>query len=1002
MPERARIEEIAEQTLTLPAEQREAFLDQACGGDNDLRQALKARLADKAAISLAISDTDFVLEDIEDGDTIGPFRILQRLGEGGMGVVYLAQQDAPIQRRVAIKVVKLGMDTKEVLGRFNMERQALALMSHPNVAAVFDAGATEKGRPYFVMEYVAGVPITEYCDQHRLSVPDRLSLFVQACQGVQHAHQKGIIHRDIKSSNVLVTEKDSRPLVKIIDFGVAKSTQQKLVDNTIYTALGVIIGTPNYMSPEQAGANHLDLDTRTDVYSLGILLYELLVGRLPFDPDTFRNKPYAEIQRVIREVDPPTPVARLAQSEDSARVAHLRHTDLRQLRRNLRGDLSWIVQRATEKDRNQRYPSVSALAEDIGRFLEHRPVEARRHGLIYQTRKFVQRHKRLAVAAAIVFFSLAIALTQALISRHRIAQEAAMAEATNALLTQVLSASDPNLPAHRDQITVAQVTHELEASLDRGDAFIRSPELSRAFFLGLAPQLEEKLRQTLGEVYSGLEQWQESERNLGKAAQLSETINGPLAAMTLRAKAMHANAVWRLGERERAIQELEPIIAFADKRDLSDDQLRAVIKAMSSMSYIVFGQSSDKALEWQERALSASLERFGAADEVSINELMQVSALHQGKDHFKRAVDLARQAQEAAGRLQPPHPDLLVLTASNLGLMLSQDVSSAPEEGIALCELAVRHARDTYGEKHIISAKASLALGRSLLARGWSARALEALQSSRQVYAQLFGEQSPRVQAVDSLEGIAMMDLDRLEQANELFEKQIAQYLAAGDHLHEMVTRFNLAGTLSLSGKPGDALASAKQAADGLKTESDSSTQVDARVAQVDPLIVLGKLDEAKELLKQAISIDPNDVAILFYSAMIAMRQGDLGAAKDQIMAATRQGQVPYKISLGQCLLLQAEVNLRLGNRTDALRDARLAIDRRTTMIGPDDWWISYGKLIEHIAAGETEAQDLPSIIKTIRQNGRPNTLEGQNAESLIREHLPKFSKNPQAAGKSS
>jgi serine/threonine protein kinase/tetratricopeptide (TPR) repeat protein len=342
-----------------------------------------------------------------EGDHFGAYRILRLIGEGGMGSVYLAEQLHPIQRRVALKVVKLGMDTRQVVARFESERQALALMDHPNIAHVYEAGTSERGRPYFVMEYVDGVAITHYCDQHLINNRERLELFGLVCLALQHAHQKGVIHRDIKPSNVLVTEQDGKPFPKVIDFGIAKATDQRLSEYTAFTQLGNFAGTPEYMSPEQADLSSRDIDTTTDVYSLGMLLYELLVGALPFDGRWLREAGMAELLRIIREDDAPTPSDKLTgMGEMAAEVARFRRTDPVTLRRQLTGDLNWIVMKALDKDRCRRYPSVSELAADIHRHLDDQPVLASPPGRLYRARKFVRRHKASVTAALLIAVSL--------------------------------------------------------------------------------------------------------------------------------------------------------------------------------------------------------------------------------------------------------------------------------------------------------------------------------------------------------------------------------------------------------------------------------------------------------------------------------------------------------------------------------------------------------------------------------------------------------------------
>jgi serine/threonine protein kinase/WD40 repeat protein len=355
---------------------------------------------------------------------IGPYRILTVLGQGGMGVVYLAEQEHPIRRKVALKVVKVGMDTREVVARFDTERQALALMSHPNIARVLDAGTSDEGRPYFVMEYVPGIPITDYCDRNRLSTRERLALFITVCQAVQHAHQKGIIHRDLKPSNVLVAIEDGRPVPKVIDFGIAKATHQRLTEQAVFTRHGVLIGTPEYMSPEQAEPGRLEVDTTTDIYSLGVMLYELLVGVLPFDADTLRKAAYAELVRIIQNEGPARPSLRVTGlGAHALDMAKRRDTDVPSLRKQLRGDLDWIVLRALEKDRTRRYASASEFAADIERHLADEAVMASPPSAAYRVQKFVRRHRLGVAAATFVVASLAAGLAVSTWSFFRVRAE---------------------------------------------------------------------------------------------------------------------------------------------------------------------------------------------------------------------------------------------------------------------------------------------------------------------------------------------------------------------------------------------------------------------------------------------------------------------------------------------------------------------------------------------------------------------------------------------------
>src|SRR5262245_43460799 len=342
-------------------------------------------------------------------EDFGRYRIIESLGEGGMGTVYLAAQLEPIRRRVAIKVVKLGMDTSQVLARFSNERQALAMMDHPNVAHIFDAGATPKGRPYFVMEYIDGAPITQYCDRRRMPTKDRLALFLAVCRAVQHAHDKGVIHRDLKPSNVLVAEQDGAPIPKVIDFGIAKATDKWAVENTLLTQFGQIAGTPEYASPEQADTVTGEIDESSDVYSLGVLLYELLIGVVPFDTAVLRNGGLVEMLRIIREEEAPALLQKLASMAGTVTdIAARRQTDPPSLRRLVNGDLNAITMKALEKARERRYASVSDLAADIYSYIEDRPVLASTPGRLYRTQKFLRRHRLAVTGTAVGFLFLAM------------------------------------------------------------------------------------------------------------------------------------------------------------------------------------------------------------------------------------------------------------------------------------------------------------------------------------------------------------------------------------------------------------------------------------------------------------------------------------------------------------------------------------------------------------------------------------------------------------------
>lgn len=427
------------EALDLPeGGQREAYLDEVCGADPQLRHRVESLLdahqssqeplarfgfneADEGPAITLPSKGPF--ESI--GDWIGPYKLLEQIGEGGFGVVFLAEQQRPVRRRVALKIVKPGMDTRQVIRRFEAERQALAMMDHPNIAMVLDAGTTESGRPYFVMDLVRGIPITDYCDQCNLTTRERLRLVAQVCQAVQHAHQKGIIHRDLKPSNVMIAMQSGAPTPKIIDFGVAKAINQRLTEHTLVTAFSQMVGTPLYMSPEQAELSPLDIDTRSDIYSLGVLLYELLTGTTPFDKDRLHAASYDELRRIIREEEPPRPSARLSTLAADRRttVAEHRRTDARRLLQTVRGDLDWIVMKCVDKDRNRRYETADGLARDIERYLNDDAVHACPPSAGYRLRKFARRNRVALVAASAIVAMLLLLIVGLAVSNRLIAAE---------------------------------------------------------------------------------------------------------------------------------------------------------------------------------------------------------------------------------------------------------------------------------------------------------------------------------------------------------------------------------------------------------------------------------------------------------------------------------------------------------------------------------------------------------------------------------------------------
>ena len=505
------------------------------------------------------------------GDHVGSYKLLQQIGEGGCGIVHMAEQEEPVRRRVALKVIKLGMDTKQVIARFEAERQALAMMDHPNIAKVFDAGATATGRPYFVMELVRGVQLTDFCDADRLSTEARLKLFIQVCHAIQHAHQKGIIHRDIKPSNILVSVNDGLPVPKVIDFGIAKATQGRLTDQTFFTAFEQFIGTPAYMSPEQAVLTTVEVDTRSDIYSLGVLLYELLTGQTPFAQKDLLASGLDEMRRTIREKDPVRPSTRLSGmvKGDLAAVARNRQSQPPQLIHLVRGDLDWIVMKCLQKERARRYETVNGLALDLERHLAHQPVLARPDVVTYRMAKFVRRHRGSATIAAVVLIALIGGLTGTITQAHRATKHAALAEIQRRRADDEAQAANAQRDFALRQLSRAEAINDLNTFLltdaaPSGKPFTVGDLLSRAERL-LERQSAEtdenrvELLIAIGRQFQMQGQHAKARELLGKAYETSRKLSDPV--VRAKAAASFGDAISLKGEFERGEKMVQEALA---------------------------------------------------------------------------------------------------------------------------------------------------------------------------------------------------------------------------------------------------------------------------------------------------------------------------------------------------------------------------------------------------------------------------------------------------------
>ncbi len=639
---------------------------------------------------------------------IGPYRLLQKIGEGGMGEVWIAEQNKPIHRRVALKLIKAGMDTRQVIARFESERQALAMMDHPAIAKVFDAGETSDGRPYFVMEYVQGVPITIYCDQNRLTTKERLELFRHVCEGVQHAHQKAIIHRDLKPSNILVAIQDGVAVPKIIDFGVAKATAQSLTERTLYTELGMLIGTPEYMSPEQAEMSGLNVDTRTDIYSLGAILYELLVGALPFDPKELRRAGFDEIRRKIREDDPPKPSTKLSTMGDaSVARAQSRRTEPPALIRQIRGDLDWITMKALEKDRTRRYGSPSELAADIERYLHNQPVLACPPSTLYKAGKFIRRHRfGVGVASAAVILLVAFSVTTAVQARRiarerdRANQEAEASRRVSDFLTGLFKVSNPS-EARGNSVTAREI-------LDKG-----ADKIARE--LQDQPVVQGKLMSTMGTVYDSLGLYAPAQALLEKALETRTKALGPDHPDVAGALGQLGTVMWHRGDLAKAKDFMEHALAINEKLFGPDSiEVAASLHNLGNLDWS-WGKY-DEARSLLQRCLSIREKILGPEDADVAATLNSLGAIAYREGDFKKAGEIWERTLAIREKtLGPDHP-YLAQTLNNLAIVYTY--SGEPKRAVPLLERVVRIQEKVLGPKHTDLASGLMNLGDALSKSG--------------------------------------------------------------------------------------------------------------------------------------------------------------------------------------------------------------------------------------------------------------------------------------------
>jgi serine/threonine protein kinase/tetratricopeptide (TPR) repeat protein len=732
---------------------------------------------------------------------IGPYRLIELIGEGGMGEVWLAEQAAPVRRRVALKLIKAGMDTKQVVARFESERQALALMDHPAIARVFDAGSTPQGRPYFVMEYVDGVRLNLYCDTERLSTRERLELFCQICEGVQHAHQKAIIHRDLKPSNVLVSLKDGKPQPKIIDFGIAKATGgQPLTARTLFTEAGAMIGTPEYMSPEQADAALGDVDTRTDVYALGVILYELLTGELPFPPEQLRGASQEEIRRQIREVDPARPSTRVSTLGDRATdAARARGTDGPGLSRLLHGDLDAIVLKALEKDRNRRYGTPTELADDIQRHLHDIPVRARPPSTAYRVTRYVRRHRvgvavASSVAVLLMVFAISTAVQARRIARERdransalqsASREAAASKRVSDFLAGMFKVSDPS-EARGNSITAREVLDRASRDVDTA--------------LTSDPELQARMMDTMGGVYSNLGLYPRAIALLTRAVEIRTRVLGPDHLDTLRSSNKLGSVYARSAHFPDAERVLEDTLERS--RRVNGPEHPDTLGTMNNLANVYRAEGKRAAAEELfRRTLEGRRRVLGPEHPDTITTMNNEAIVLEDSGQLQKSEELQRQVLALRRRvLGPDHPDTLA-SMNNLGLVLRNEGRVAEAEQVLRETVEIR--RRLLGPEHPDTLGSVSNLANTLMDQHRAPEAVKSYRETLDIERRVLGPDHPNTFLTIMGLAAALTDLGQRPEAERL-DRQLwtAQRRVLGpSHPQTAMSEYNLAGLAALDGR---------------------------------------------------------------------------------------------------------------------------------------------------------------------------------------------------------
>ena len=774
---------------------------------------------------------------------IGAYRILDVLGEGGMAVVYLAEQSEPVKRRVALKIVKLGMDSKQVVARFESERQALAVLDHPNIAKVFDGGITDSGRPYFVMELVHGIPITDYCDDHRLSTNDRVELFAAVCSAVQHAHHKGLIHRDLKPSNLLVGVVDGKPQVKIIDFGIAKATSMSFTDKTLFTKIGQLLGTPQYMSPEQADISGLDVDTRTDIYSLGVVLYELLVGVVPVDLTAVGEQ---AIRVAVRERDAPRPSTRITELGDTKdEIAKARSTDPEKLQRQIRGDLDWVVMRAIAKDRTRRYETANALAMECWRFLKHEPVLARPPSAGYLLHRFIRRNRAMVVAGSIALLAVlagAVAATVGFVQATR-AEQAALREAETArqvsdFLIELFEVSDPS-EARGNSILAREI-------LDRGADRVQT-ELSSE------PEVQAALMNTMGNVYANLGLYDSAQPLLDAALPKSEAAYG-------RRSTKVARILFGLGELARLRGDFDGAVsrhqeALAIRTELLGEKHLDIAESLHALGVAFYFQSEYEAAEVVElESLAMYVELLGENDERVANVNNSLGSVMHNTDRYEEAEKRKRDSLKVFRHLFGDiHPNVASVL-NDLALVL-EDIGRLEEAETTFNE-SLTIFRRVYPGDHPFIAETQAQLARLMRAMGDTDRSESLYREAIAMLERTVGNEHMLTLRTKDSFGVLLLSTGRFEEAVPIMTETVALHrtLLGERHVNTGRALNNLATLFFLKGDYAQAESYYRESL-SIRTErlgDDNADTANSKNNLADLLNRLGQYEEAEQLASEA------------------------------------------------------------------------------------------------------------------------------------------------------